>query len=297
MCKILAIAGIKSSNVTKAWKFVAAVTPYLSANDKDGVGYAAQTRNGLFGERWISPKDAFKYRKPFLREDQNLLDTFRGSLTGTSRYNSFGTPVENKDEMHAIILHARMATCGVSLDNTHPFVRDNTALIHNGVIRNTPSLTNITSTCDSECILNEYITQDVPNNPEAIDLVTDPLVGYYACAVLTTDDKGKQYLDLFRDDQMATLYAIYVKELQTVVFCTKPEIIRAALKDLKWKSGSTLRVEPGRMLRVDAVTGEFLSMWEFTHHSSSWQHPAHYAATTRAIGSSASICSKNNQGE
>lgn len=262
MCKVLAVSGVKSSKTPELWKFVKTVTPFMTPHDKDGVGYAALTRDGeLFGERWLNPADAFKRRQEFTTKDQELLDTFKGALSTTVKYNKFGEL--KQDETSAVILHTRMATCDINIENTHPFVRDNTALIHNGVIRNTTMLKQLTSTCDSECILNEYADQSVQENPDAIELVADRLQGYYACAVLTQTPEGRSVMDIFRDDGNAALWACFIKQLDAVVFCTRAEIVKAACKELKWTVLSTLYVEPNKLLRLDAVTGEHISNHSF----------------------------------
>ena len=278
MCKVLAVSGIKSNKTNDLWKFIKAVTPFMTPHDKDGVGYAALTREGaLFGERWLNPNDAFKHRREFTAKDQELLNSFKGALSTTVRYNKFGEV--RPDDTSAVILHSRMATCDVNIENTHPFVVGSTALIHNGVIRNTSMLKQLTSTCDSECIINEYCDQGVQENPEAIELVADRLQGYYACAVLTHTPEGRAVMDVFRDDGNATLWACFIKQLDTVVFCTRAEIVKAACKELKWNVLSTLYVEPNKLLRLDANTGEHIANYSFDT-SSKWVAAARSAKSS-----------------
>jgi glucosamine 6-phosphate synthetase-like amidotransferase/phosphosugar isomerase protein len=149
-----------------------------------------------------------------------------------------------------------MATCGKGIENTHPFVQGETALIHNGVINNAHMLKNVTSTCDSETILNEYIDRDVAGNPDSIQGVADALRGYYACGVVTKAN-GRQVVDIFKDAR-ANLVVGYVKALGAYVYCTTEEILRKTARACGMTVGSVSRVNAGYHIRIDAVTGEVL---------------------------------------
>lgn len=260
MCKNMMIAGLKTEVAEKdLWKFLVAAVPFMSANDKDGMGYAAIGKDGLFGERWLNPKDAFNYRTQFSKRDAEIEKEFQGALDGTKRYNKFG----KVSDAFAVIFHSRMATCGVNLENTHPFVSSDgsTALIHNGVV-NSQEVSNLSSTCDSELILNSYMGADVRINPNNIQTIGNQISGSYACGVLTKDSSGKDVLDIFRNDTNM-LYAAYVKELDAIVYCTTSEIIRNTCKKLKWKHGSIFKVTAEKLIRIDAKTGKFMSQHEF----------------------------------
>ncbi len=262
ICKNLFIAGVKPEVASKKlWDFLIAVSPFMSANDRDGLGYAAQSAEyGLWGERWFNPKDAWKYRKTATTEEIRLAAHFKGALTKPDRYNKFG--IQDPSKTHAVLLHSRMATCDRTLDNVHPFIRGNTALVHNGVIRNDHLLKKITSTCDSECILNEYVDNGVTEDPNAIQAVAKALRGYYACGILTQGTDGKQYMDIFRNPT-ARLVCMYVTELDANVFCTTEEIVRNACKALKWTCSSALQFKDEMMIRLDAVTGDLISKHTF----------------------------------
>ena len=261
MCKILAVAGITDKNRKKVWEFVVASNVHMTAAaDKDSVGYAAITAKGeLFGERWMDYTDAFSYR-PTPGEGKWVED-FCGALgpAVNTSYNKFGT----LDSPHAvgIILHARHATCALTIENAHPFVRDNIALIHNGVIRNDKELTKLTSTCDSECILNEYVTKDVRSNPNDIQKVVDKLEGYYACGVLGHTEDGP-YLDIFKDIG-AQLICAKIRELGCTVFCTKYEIVQATCKDLGLTIDMAYAVQPGFLIRMDLNANQIYDIYTY----------------------------------
>ena len=255
------IAGLKpEASKEKLWQFLFAITPFMTHNDSHGVGYAAMGREGIWGERWLKPEDAWKYRKPWYKEDDLAKKNFQGTLEAEARFNSFGSG--DPEHTSAITFHARMATCEKNIANTHPFVRGNVSLIHNGVINNTDELENITSTNDSECILNAYVKYDVANNPDHISKVADDIRGYYACGVLSIDASGKKHLDIFRNST-AQLSAYYVKELDAVVFCTRSDMIRDACKQLKWTYGNTFTFKDDVMVRIDCETGKAVSTHKF----------------------------------
>lgn len=256
MCKITAVAGVSKANHDNLWKFAHAILPSMTVEDRDAVGYAA-FRDTLYGERWLNPNIALVSRP---MRCVGKLSTSK-ELVEDARYSSFGKPQVN--HVSSLILHSRFATCDATLENAHPFVSldGKTALIHNGVV-SPRGLEYITSTCDSEGILNEYVTQDVANNPKNIQKVVNKLTGQFACAVLTEDNYGKKYMDLFRNDQYPTLFTAYVDELGTNVFCTLPQYIEDAVTSLGWSMGTMFQVKDNTYMRFDAVTGLLLQEFE-----------------------------------
>lgn len=261
MCKNMMIAGIKPQNTKKAWDFLMKAREGMTENDKDGIGYAAMSKStGIWGERWRWPNDSWRYR-PDASTDSVIEKQLEGVLeTPEKRYNAFGDA--SPDDTMALIYHSRFATCEKSLENVHPFVRENVAMIHNGVIGNDDKLTKLYSTCDSEVILNEYYSSGVTAKPEDIEKVAQALVGSYACGILSTDASGRKYLDIFRNSY-SDLYAVWIPELETTVFCTRVDIIRGACKLLGWKYGSAHKVRDEIMVRLDAETGEMVSKHKF----------------------------------
>lgn len=275
MCKNMMVVGFKPTkdNYKKLWDFLIAATPAMTLGDKDGVGYAALSPSGLWGERWVNPNDAWTYRKAFSDKDRSLKEEFSGTLIGNARYNKFG--ISEPDETYAVLFHSRMSTNTVSIQNTHPFIRDNTALIHNGVIRNHDAkhFEKLSSTCDSEVILNDYLKQEVANNPSNIKALGENLEGYYACGILSEDKDANQFLDIFRGGS-ATLWACWVKQLDAMVICTKKDIIVTALKSLEWNCGSFFEIKDEVMIRINAKTGQFMSKHDFKYKA--WGYSNHY---------------------
>lgn len=262
MCKIAIISGITDETTKMTWELMKKLSKEMTRNDDEGFGYAAIDGNGkLFGERWYDPKDAFHNRDSSMRFHNDLIKKYKGMLKGKEPiHNSFGEVHENS--LRTVIIHARKATCERSIRNTHPFVIGDTALIHNGVIRNTTELENKVSTCDSECILNEYIKYKVSDDLKSIQKVADKLEGYYACGVISKTSKGQVIVDIFRD-KAAKLEAYFVKELNTVIFATPGfsdsyGSVPSACKDSGLTITDRYEVSEAFALRMDAMTGEVL---------------------------------------
>lgn len=259
MCMIMMMAGIKKQKVSAAWKFLEKIEPYMSRANDDGIGYAAMTSKGeLFGERWVENKE-------FNNDGDKLTEMIDDSVLVyiESKRNSFGN-LELKNEASAIMLHTRKATCVKNIENTHPFVRDNTALIHNGIIHNVEKLKLITSTCDSETILNEYIDSEVNTNPENIEFLAAALDGYYAVGVLSQNG-DTPIMDIFKNSG-ASLSATYVRELETVVFCTSEYALKSALDDMKWKTNRIISFAACHFLRLDVVSGLTVTTTNFQEY-------------------------------
>jgi predicted glutamine amidotransferase len=257
MCKIMAMAGIKPGYETRAERFARAAVKHMTERDNDGFGYAAVRGDAsLFAEKWVNPKDAFKRRHSMADTDAALTAMLCDAVSVEDSYAMHGDS-RNWTGVQAVILHSRLATCGKGIANTHPFVSKDgrTALIHNGVISNVYDLRNRTSTCDSECILNEYTGMGVNEDPSRMDFVARRLSGYYALAVLSQIE-NKPFLDIMRDDK-APIVVGYVKELETFVFCTNEYILRATARSAKMHVvGAVRAVNPGYVIRLDAETGQ-----------------------------------------
>jgi hypothetical protein len=266
MCKVMMMAGIKANKTRQAWEFLQASVKHMSKTDNDGLGYVASSNGELFGERWLKNTDAFKRREQFDNVDQRMISLLGDALSIKKTYNSFG----NRNlglHVNAIMLHTRMATCSVNIENTHPFVVNETALIHNGVINNVKDLKQYQSTCDSECIVNEYIDGDVISTPNAINDVVSKLKGYYAVGILSKTIDGVPYLDVFKCDR-ANLVVGYVKELDTYVFCTLADILKKTAKDAKMTVTNIHHVNPGYLIRINAITGQRMEIVDFDYTQS-----------------------------
>jgi hypothetical protein len=256
------VVGVKAHKQKELDKLMLEMAPIMSGHDKDGLGYMALTSKGMYGERWFNPAHAFQNRGECANIEEKIKETFEGDLEGSQGYVPFKQNNEAASEpKQAVIMHTRWATCEKSMRNVHPFYRDGVALIHNGVISNVRELTQITSTCDSEGILNSYVDNDVSNNPDNISKVGQFLRGSYTCGVLTRNADGVGVLDLFRSSP--NLSACFIRELDALVFVTAEHMLITACRNLGWKHGAFMSLKDDKMVRINAATGGRISSHKF----------------------------------
>jgi len=265
MCKVLMLVGIRPDKRSDALRFVKKSVPFMSEHDKDGAGYLATNGESIFGEKWIRNSDAFKTVKRSFKDQDKINSIFEHAVPNSfSRYDSFGEV--NLDNVTSILFHTRMATCDKTIYNTHPFVIEDTGLIHNGVILNSDSLLedrDTVSTCDSEAILQEYISNQVAVNPNNIQEVADVLEGWYVAGVVSKDKSGRQVVDIFKCNR-SSLYVGWIPELGSFALCTEIGILKRSARAAGMTVSAYDVVSGGVFLRFDAVTGERLEMVDFT---------------------------------
>lgn len=265
MCKVLILPKIANETRVAALSFFETMKPLLSVGNKDGLGYAAIDSSGaLFGERWHKNEDSFSSIKVV---DNGKGDEFAEFAANTyskqisGQYNSFGNV--NLNDVTAMTIHTRFATSGKEFKNTHPFVypEADTSLIHNGVINNVQDFKFKVSTCDSESILISYLDNKVASDTTAIQKVAQSLRGYYACGVFSRNESGARIMDVFKGPD-ASLYAAYIKELDTTVFCTSMSDIISACEKLDFSIGKIYSLKEGVMFRY--INGELVNKSTFT---------------------------------
>ena len=273
MCKVMIMSGIKPENNKRAVAFIHAMAGPMSRANNDGLGYAAIDEQGnLFGERWFKNDDAFKHSKVIDVQKADIKLSALGSMvkesqlwtpTITNNYSSFGDI--NLNKLTAITLHTRMATSAKTPQNVHPFVdsEHDTSLIHNGVIRNVEDFKFTLSTCDSESILISYLRNKVASNAETIQAAANELAGYYACGVFSRDVTGARILDIFKGNG-ASLYAIWVEDLDTIVFSTSASDVKDVCEKLGYTVTKVMEVNDGYLARFNPLTGELLLTESFT---------------------------------
>ena len=231
----------------------------------------------VYGEKWLKPDDAWKiHRNPEApkpsKSELFLNSNFGKAIKGLKLekeaeevYARFGDKSnKNVEDTVAVILHTRNKTVGEKvITDTHPFYMigddkiENTALIHNGTIRNHHKLKKITSNCDSEAILHEWIKNTMNYCPENITSIAKTLKGSYTVALLSSfwdEETLIPILDLFKSSK--ELVCGYVEELETPVFATTKNILEKACKEAKLTLTGTYEVEDGNYIRINAVTGE-----------------------------------------
>lgn len=265
MCKVLIMPRIKDNTREKALKFVDLMAEAMSAGNSDGLGYAAVDKNGdLFGERWLVNKDFYSkvVEDPIVNKLFGMYSkkNYAASTITKSEYNNFGNG--NLYKAVAITLHARMATSGKGHHNTHPFVDQDTSLIHNGVIRNYDVKDLKLSTCDSEAILISYLKHKVAGDLSQIQDMANELVGYYACGVFSRDAKGNRILDVFKANN-DNLWASFIPAIDTYVLTTSAHDIRTVCGKLGWEFEEPIQIMDGWAARLDPYTGNVIEQRAF----------------------------------
>lgn len=270
------IPHIKEGKLAQTQAFVQKMADIISSFEQDGVGYAAITRSGrVFGEKWVNKDDAFKiHHNP--EPDAvvaNIQKTFGSAAKFKTEPKVQGTVYGRYGDLNlapesvAVILHARKKTIGdLCVENTHPFFHFgdpnsdgdmDTALIHNGSIANHNQLRKLTSTCDSETILNEYVENMMNYNPWHITSLAETLFGEYAVGVLSSSyDHGVSFpiLDIFKSNK--DLYAGWIKELETFAFSTNDFNLELAARQCGLTLEHMVEIEDGNFLRFNCLTGE-----------------------------------------
>ena len=158
MCKILILTAHNpkqlASIVTRAWCY------FNASGESDG-----------FGACWITEDGKLAYvksRRPHISKNvPSWVDSFSSSKLLNKPSNG-----------GHLLIHGRKATCGICLDNTHPMLSqcETHALIHNGVVHS-DTIKNITSSCDSELLLNAMLEQGLAGLKE--------ITGYFAFGMLS----------------------------------------------------------------------------------------------------------------
>lgn len=272
MCKNTFLIGIK--NPENAFEFITTIAPLMTKSNSDGMGYAVLNNDGMFVERFLTNTDAFT-SEPFNQSDIEFANSL-GALvdrkiieTENTLFKKSMTYQGERDFSTAksILLHARKSTGHVCLENVHPFVINNTALVHNGIISNHSDFIKEISTCDSEAILQQYLNHEVNDYPSNIEKVTKTLQGWYACGILTKNIDGLWVIDVFKSVS-SNLYVTKIDEIGGFVFSTQKTDIMESLSSLNWELNHPIfPVQPKVFSRFDATTGNILFQSNFEEKS------------------------------
>lgn len=286
------ITGIDDSDA--ALDFMKAAEPEMTKGNNDGIGYSAiNSKNELFMEKWHQNKN-FLNSEDILTEDRiteltplaKKLSKYVNVGSLSKNYMSYGDITRN--DLKTVTMHTRFATCGRSMENTHPFVDQGVSLIHNGVINNQYSLgLNKISTCDSEVALQLYINNNVVNGGKStFQGFLDKLKGYWAFGILAKNADGNYILDVVREG--ASLYFTKIPELgvNSTIFATTKEIIETACKTCGFDKPEIHYLKEFQAGRFNAVTGKLLASvdlkksdaneYKTKYTKSYWNHEDYY---------------------
>lgn len=253
MCKVLIMTGITDSDA--AFDFMKAAEPEMTSGNTDGIGYSAiNSKNELFMEKW--------------HQNSKFLNTVNVELN--KDYMTYGNVT--RDDLKTVTMHTRFATCGRSMENTHPFVYNETSLIHNGVISNSHTLgLNKISTCDSESALQLYLNKELATSTKsAYQAFLDELRGYWAFGILAKGKDGTYMLDVIKGG--AQLYFAYIPELgpEAIIFATTQQIILSACKITGFSVPKISNLVDNSLTKFNALTGKIVANAEFEAKKTSY---------------------------
>lgn len=201
MCKVIGFTNF--SKVKKKLETVEYLGRLLLSTERDGFGYAVWDKNSksFFGER-TAEKSFSSSTRDTAKVDFSFCDK------PLKVQNSFGE--YDMENVGPAIFHGRISTNMKSLLNTHPIVKHDMALIHNGVVTDLGPKYETITTNDSEHVLERFVDDTFEKN----------LRGYYA--FLAIDKEGK--LHVCRD-AIASLYSTWIESLDTYLFSTNEDNI------------------------------------------------------------------------
>jgi len=285
MCKVFGVAGVNEKNRGTIIQIMKDITPDMTRNEDDGLGYAAIDAMGnVFGEKWLDPEKAWKKGKrrrqpasqvitkldaPILSELHDAVDT-PSELNSPPTYDKFGTG-ELKNAV-AFILHSRLSTGGansVKIENVHPFVKEGTALIHNGIVYNEEKFTKTISSCDSEILLNQYLDYNVNLDSRRLSDAMFDVDAYFACLVLSNTiletEEVVPILDIYQNG--ANLRVIHVHDLGATFYLTSAIDLIDICKEKGWTTSHYFSVKEDVLIRLNAITGKVMEKEEFFYES------------------------------
>lgn len=227
MCKIMAITKKAAAVINRKQKdtILTLTADLFGDTERDGFGWAAWTSAGLYGERYIDP-DNFSG----LDTLSGRVSKHRPSLFRAIEAGEIGSVGELGSLIGPIIIHGRTSTNDVKLVNTHPFIKNGWALVHNGVVSYDGPDRPLRSTCDSEHIINTYAYGRGHQEWK------DTLSGYAATATITPkggliiakDDAARLYFAKVGDGYIFATCGHHITEV-----CDAAGVGHGAVKALK----------------------------------------------------------------
>lgn len=211
MCKVLMLTNTEKLKNRKT--VVESIAKHLLTDQRDGFGYAIQGAQGAYGERTI--KDEFTSR--IGNEKHEIKDAIFQPT-----YNRYGTIAK---PVGGAIFHGRTSTNSLGLVNTHPIVKNNWSLIHNGVVTNHGPKYEKETSNDTEDLVHYLSTTGVSG-------IEEHITGYYAIGAL--DPMGNLHII---KDAVAPLFVCINKTLECFMFATTERLLTEVAKDCHWALG------------------------------------------------------------
>ena len=211
MCKQVFFTNTSKLSVAKLASVLYAANKGFTS-ERDGFGYVGRNSDGtLFGERYVSPNE-FQFRL-----SRTILDA---PFVARDTSNYFG---KLKTLKGPLLIHGRISTNTKGLENTHPFIKHDWSLVHNGVVETSQEAYDMISSCDTEHLIELMATQ-------GISAIEKHISGYYAFGAIAPDGK----LHVVKDN-IASLYCAYVKHIDSYIFATTEDLIEDICEAGNWK--------------------------------------------------------------
>jgi hypothetical protein len=213
VCKQVFLTNTSKLNTKRLGELLAIANVSLAKGHRDGFGWVARNTDGsLVGERYVNPSD-FQYR-----HGKFILST---SFISASESNYFGSVKKLKGPL---LIHGRISTNTKGIANTHPFLKHNWALVHNGVIENAnPTKYKMQSSCDTEHLIDLMALESVKS-------IESHVTGYYAFGAI--DPSGMLHIV---KDNIADLYCAKLSFLDSYIFASSMELIEDICEGMAWK--------------------------------------------------------------
>jgi hypothetical protein len=214
MCKLAGWTSGINNPLTKHYadKALQVAASVIGKSESDGFGFAQTSFRG----RFLKPKQ--------FRSIDSLANLRRNA--GARAFRAFDVS-DTADQTGAynpqkhFIVHGRTATCGVNLENVHPFRHKGWTLAHNGVVswNGKETKEHKGASCDSQHLL--YCLTDHPNDEQAQKHALREISGY--AAFLALSPSGKLTVAV---DNRAKLFA-GITNKKRWIFGTTPDIVEA----------------------------------------------------------------------
>ena len=244
MCKLAGWTSSKEHPLTKAAADAAIVAAHkvIGQTERDGFGYAQAGASGLRA-KFVDPKE--------YRGIDCLANLYKRAGKGAGAFaTAYRTSIEGAYKPDkSMMIHGRTATCGISLENVHPFRRNGWTLAHNGVCgyAGEDKKAHAKVTCDSQHLLI-CMADNTPNIKRKEDL--ENITGY--AAFLALNPQGKLFVAV---DDTATLFAGITSKGRWI-FGTKPTIVEAIADAWNCKGVDAYPIDAWTWLEFEAAGGD-----------------------------------------
>lgn len=252
MCKLAGWTSSKESKLTKvaADDAIIAAHKVISQTERDGFGYAQAGSSGLRA-KFVDPKE--------YKGIDCLSNLYRRAGKAAGAFSTaYRTSIEGAYKPDkSTIIHGRTATCGISLENVHPFRRKGWTLAHNGVCgyAGKDQGEHSKTTCDSQHLLI-CMADNTPTEKRKEDLQN--ITGY--AAFLALNPQGKLFVAV---DDTASLYAGITSKGRWI-FGTNAKIVEAIADAWKCKGVTAYPLDNWTWLEFDPACNKepVLSEWK-----------------------------------